>query len=93
MKIRNWIHFSEIEVNFEFRDVCFRVLVRHKTTLASSSLLPDTDLHFYLMFVLPDGRVTRASASGAVDLGLITSRVKPMALKIAIHSFLLDAQL
>ena len=29
-----------------------------------------------------DGRVVKASASGAVDLGLIPSRVKPMNLKL-----------
>ena len=34
----------------------------------------------------------RASASGAVDLGLISSRVKPMALKLVFTASLLDAQ-
>ena len=29
-----------------------------------------------------DGRVVRASASGAVDLGLVPSRVKPMTVKL-----------
>ena len=33
-----------------------------------------------------DGRVVRASASGAVDLGLITSRVKPMTIKLVGYS-------
>ena len=39
-----------------------------------------------------DGRVVRASASGAVDLGLIPSRVKPMTLKLVFTAFSLDAQ-
>ena len=34
----------------------------------------------------------RASASGAVDLGLIPSRVKPMTLKSVFTASLLDAQ-
>ena len=34
----------------------------------------------------------RASASGAVDLGLIPSRVKSMTLKLVFTVFLLDAQ-
>ena len=39
-----------------------------------------------------DGRVVRASASGAVDSGLIPSRVKPMTLKLVFTASLLDAQ-
>ena len=39
-----------------------------------------------------DGRVVKASASGAVDLGLIPSRVKPMTLKLVFTASLLDAQ-
>ena len=39
------------------------------------------------------GRVVRASASGAaVDLGLISCRVKPMTLKLVFAASLLDAQ-
>ena len=34
----------------------------------------------------------RASALGAVDSGLIPSRVKPMTLKLVFTAFLLDAQ-
>ena len=34
----------------------------------------------------------RASASGAVDLGLIPSRVKPLTLKLVVTASLLDAQ-
>ena len=34
-----------------------------------------------------DGRVVRACATGAVDLGLIPSRVKPNDFEIGIHSF------
>ena len=37
-----------------------------------------------------DGRVVRASASGAVDLGLIPSRVKPMTLKLVFAASQLD---
>ena len=37
-------------------------------------------------------RVIRASAAGAVDLGLITSRVKPITLKLVFTASLLDAQ-
>ena len=42
-----------------------------------------------LLFNSSDGRVVRASASGTVDLGLISSRVKPMTLKMMfiVHSF------
>ena len=36
--------------------------------------------------------MVRASASGAVDLGLIPSRVKPMTLKLVFAASLLDAQ-
>ena len=39
-----------------------------------------------------DGREVRASASGAVNLGLIPSRVKPMTLKLVFTASLLDAQ-
>ena len=34
----------------------------------------------------------RASTSGAVDLGLIPSRVKPMTVKLVFTASLLDAQ-
>ena len=39
-----------------------------------------------------DGEVVRASASGAIDLGLIPSQVKPMTLKMVFTASLLDAQ-
>ena len=39
-----------------------------------------------------DGRVVRASASGAVDSGVMTSRVKPMTLKLVFTAALLDVQ-
>ena len=39
-----------------------------------------------------DGRVVRASASGAVDSGLIPSRFKPMTLNLVFTAPLLDAQ-
>ena len=39
-----------------------------------------------------DGRVVRASASGAVNLSLIPSRVKPMTLNLVFTASLLDAQ-
>ena len=38
------------------------------------------------------GRVARASASGTVDSGLISSRVKPMPLNLVFTASLLDAQ-
>ena len=38
------------------------------------------------------GRVGRASASEAVDLALISSRVKPMTLKFLFIASLLDAR-
>ena len=38
-------------------------------------------------------RVVRASPLGAVDLGLIPSRVKPMTLKLVFTAFLLDASI
>ena len=39
-----------------------------------------------------DGQVVRESASGAVELGLIPSRVKPITLKLVFTASLLDAQ-
>ena len=39
-----------------------------------------------------DSQGVRASASGAVDLGLIPSRDKPMTLKLTFTASLLDAQ-
>ena len=39
-----------------------------------------------------DGRMVRASVSGAVDSGLVPSRLKPMALKLILTAFLLDVQ-
>ena len=39
-----------------------------------------------------DGRVVRASDLRAVDMGLIPSRVKPMALKLLFTAYLRDAQ-
>ena len=48
--------------------------------------------HVYGLFYSSDGRVVRASASKAVDLGLIPSQVKPMTVKLAFTASLLDAQ-
>ena len=39
-----------------------------------------------------DGRVVKASASGAVDLDLIPNRVKPMTVKLIFTASLLNAQ-
>ena len=39
-----------------------------------------------------DGRVVRAHASGAVDLGLIPSRVKPTRLKLVFTASWLDTR-
>ena len=52
----------------------------------------DFTLH-YTEFNNLSGRVVKASAFGAVDLGLISSRVKPMTLKSIFTAFLRDAQL
>ena len=45
-----------------------------------------------LLFNSSNGRVVRASAWGAVGLGLIPSRVKPVTLKLVFTGFLLDSQ-
>ena len=48
---------------------------------------------FYLSILnSSDGRVVRASSSGAVDSGLIPSRVKPMNLRLLFIASLLDVQ-
>ena len=39
-----------------------------------------------------DGRVVRASALGAIDSGLIPSRVEPMTFQLVFTASLLDAQ-
>ena len=39
-----------------------------------------------------DGQLVRASASEAVDLGLIPSAVQPITLKLVFTAFLLDTQ-
>ena len=50
-------------------------------------------LHAFLVFVnSSDGRAVGASVSGAVDLGFISSRVKPMTLKLVFTASLLDVQ-
>ena len=41
----------------------------------------------FTVIVLISGRVDRASATEAVDEGLIPGRVKPKIIKIGIHSF------
>ena len=45
-----------------------------------------------ISFNSSDGRVVSAFASGAEDLGLIPSRVKPMTLTLVFTVSLLDAQ-
>ena len=42
--------------------------------------------------LLFDGRVAMPSASVAIDSGLISGRVKPMTLKLALTASLLNAQ-
>ena len=56
----------------------------------SMGLLHHSHLYGMNLFDSSDGRVIRASASGAVDLDLIPSRVKPMTLVFT--ASLLDAQ-
>ena len=45
-----------------------------------------------MKFNSSDDRVVRASASGAVDVGVIPSRVKPVTLQLVFIASLLDAQ-
>ena len=47
---------------------------------------------FLYFFNSSDNRVLRVSASGAVDSGLILSRVKPITLKLKFTTSLLDAR-
>ena len=54
--------------------------------------LSDKGIAFYVVyptkaFKLSSGRMDRASATEAVDLGSIPGRVKPNTIKINIHSF------
>ena len=53
----------------------------HKTPITSVSILNSSD-----------GQVVRASASGAVDSGLIPSRVEPMTIKLEFLASLHDVQ-
>ena len=46
----------------------------------------------YYNFSISKGRLVKASVSGAVDLGLIPSRVKPMILKLVLTASRRDAQ-
>ena len=59
---------------------------------AFSFLLKETGNVMIRWFNCSDGRVVRASAFGAVDLGLIPSRFKPMTLKLVFTASLLDAK-
>ena len=52
----------------------------------------DTNSMKNISFKSSDGRVVGASASGAVDLDLISSQVKPMTLKLVFTASLLDTQ-
>ena len=67
----------------------------HSNTLDASIALYDQMFGKHLD-LLPnsdssDGRMVKASASGAVDSDLIPSRVKPMTLKLVFTASLLDA--
>ena len=42
---------------------------------------------FFIVYYVEDGQVVRASASEAVDLGVIPSRVKTNNFQVAIHRF------
>ena len=48
--------------------------------------------HKSIILSSTDGRVVRASACRALDLGLIPSRLKPRTLKLVLTDSLLDAQ-
>ena len=54
----------------------------------------DNQLTFesHIYFHSSDGRVVRASATGAADSNSIPSRVKPMTLKLVFTASLLDVQ-
>ena len=60
------------------------------TTLGSPRLIFEGAHRPCLIADSSDGRVVKASASGAADLGLIPSRVKPMTLKSVFTASLLD---
>ena len=63
------------------------------TVLLSFGLACDDKLCFLIFSGKNwDGRVVRAFASRAVNSGLISSRVKPMTLKLVFTAFLLDVQ-
>ena len=86
-----------LSINRRAGQRCFgqldRVRVRLMRTNSPKLCCPALQLRFYwLRSYSSDGRVVRASASGAVDLGLIPSRVKPMTLKLVFTASLLDAQ-
>ena len=65
----------------------FSVVFRAANSILSSNSLNSS----FLPNSNSDGRVVRASASGAVDAGLIPSRLKPMTLKLVFTASLLDA--
>ena len=67
--------------------------------LFSSSALNDSKkkdrcgrVDLFCSYGRSDGRVVSASVSGTVDLGLISSRVKPMTLTLVLTASLQDAQ-
>ena len=73
--------------------VANRILIgcRFRVTLKTNKWHSDDTVQF---FINSDGRVVRASASGAVNSSLIPSRVKPMTLMklLVFTASMLDAQ-
>ena len=66
-------------------------IFREESKNRISSYLAVLGLKKYRKPTLSDGRVLRASASGAVDSGLIPSRIKPMTFKLVFTASLIDA--
>ena len=58
----------------------------------SMQTMQSIDFLFNMIVNSGNGQVDGASASGAVDYGLIPIRVKPMTLKLLLSVSLLDAQ-
>ena len=77
---------------------CVHLCTQHTTTKTTTRQFDDVQMEVCTTKEMPehfnrsDGRVVRASASGAVDSSLISSQVKPMTLKLVFTASLLDIQ-
>ena len=74
-------HAMQVVFDYEGAEASFCFIIARQCSSAHHST-----------FNSSDDRVVRASASGAVDSGLIPSRVIPVTLKLAFTAFLLDVQ-